>query len=300
MKGPRTAVAIALLLAAIAAAGCGLGPGSEVGGVELTVTRDYGAVPVLHRQVGDVTEADTVMRVLERNADVQTSYGGNFVQSIDGLEGGGAGADDWFFYVNGLWSPIGAAEYGLEGDEAIWWDYRDWAVGERVAAAVGSWPQPFRDGYEGARHSTAVVCFESGEACGQVRERLREAGADLAGGESSGAIRVLVGTWARLRGDADAESVDKGVRTSGVFAEFDRAGTAFRGLDEKGVPGRRFGVNAGLIAATRHELDPPTWFVTGTAPAGVRAAAEHLDADSLRDHYALALEGDRETPLPLR
>jgi len=298
LRGPRTAVAITLLFAALAAAGCGLGPGGDVGGVELTVTRDYGAVPVLHRQVGDVTEADTVMRVLERNADVSTSYGGNFVKSIDGLKGGGA--DDWFFYVNGLWSPIGAGEYSLAGNEAIWWDYRDWAVGERVAAAVGSWPQPFADGYEGERHPTAVICREPGSACATVRARLREAGASLVTGDYSGAIRVLVGVWPRLRGDADAELVDKGVRSSGVFAEFGEDGSAFSGLDEKGVAGRRFGPDAGLVAATRQEAQPPAWFVTGTSPAGVRTAADHLDVDSLRDHYAVAFEGGRETPLPLR
>lgn len=300
MKGRGTAVAIALLGAALAAAGCGLGPGDGVGDVELTVTRDYGAVPVLHRQVGDVTEADTVMRVLERNAGVATSYGGNFVKSIDGLEGGGAGADDWFFYVNGLWSPIGAAEYGLDGGEAIWWDYRDWTVGERVAAAVGSWPQPFRDGYEGERHPTAVVCFEAGAACKAVRRRLRDAGASLVGNGTPGAIRVLVGTWRHLRDDGDAELLDKGVEDSGVFAEFNEGATGFRGLDEKGAPGRRFGPDAGLVAATRRELRPPAWLVTGASPAGVRAAAGLLDADSLRDHYAVAAEGGRETPLPLR
>jgi hypothetical protein len=299
MRGPGTVVALALFTA-LAAAGCGLGPGNGVGDVELTVTRDYGTVPVLHRQVGDLTESDTVMRVLERNADITTLYGGGFVRSIDGLEGGGAGEDDWFFYVNGLWSPIGAAEYGLDGGEAIWWDYRDWTVGERVAAAVGSWPQPFRDGYEGHRHPTAVICFEVPSACAEVRRRLRDAGADLVAGESPEAIRVLVGAWSRLRGDRDAELVDDGVRTSGVFAEFGRDAATLRGLDEKGASGRGFGPDSGLVAATRREVQPPTWFVTGTSSAGVSAAAGLLDVDSLRDHYAVAVEGGQETPLPLR
>jgi hypothetical protein len=293
-------VAAALLFGALAASGCGLGPGSGVEGVELTVTRDYGTVPVLHRQVGDLTESDTVMRVLERNADIATRYGGGFVQSIEGLEGGGTGSDDWFFYVNGLWSPIGAAEYGLDGGEAIWWDYRDWTVGERVAAAVGSWPQPFRDGYEGQHHPTVVTCFDAQEACAEVRSRLRGAGVALAAADAPDAIRVLVGTWPRLRSDRDARFVDEGVRVSGVFAEFDKEGTALRGLDQRGAPGRRFGSNAGLVAATRREVDPPAWLVTGTSAAGVSAAAGLLDVDSLRDHYAVAIEGGEETPLPLR
>ncbi|MDX6603278.1 MAG: hypothetical protein QOF13_2480 [Solirubrobacterales bacterium] len=294
-----TAVAIALLSAALAAAGCGLGPGSDVGVVELTVTRDYGTVPVLHRQLGDLTESDTVMRALERSVDISTRYGGGFVQSIDGLEGGGAGGDDWFFYVNGLWSPLGAAEYELDGGEAIWWDYRDWTVGERVAAAVGSWPQPFLDGYEGDLHPTAVFCFEPGAACAEVRRRLRDAGATLVP-DASDAIRVLVGTWARLRDDRDAELVERGVTVSGVFAEFSPDGSALTGFDERGGTGRRFGANTGLVAATRRESEPPAWLITGTSPAGVRAAAGLLEADTLRDHYAVVVDGGGETPLPLR
>jgi hypothetical protein len=294
-----TAAAIVLLGAALAAAGCGFGPGAEVGDVELTVTRDYGTVPVLHRRVDDLTESDTVMRVLERSAEISTRYGGGFVQSIEGLEGGGAGDEDWFFYVNGLWSPRGAAEYRLDGGEAIWWDYRDWTVGERVAAAVGSWPEPFVDGYEGHRHPTAVLCFEAGVACAEVRRRLREAGARLTA-DSPEAIRVLVGTWRRIRGDRDARLVDEGVRASGAFALFGGRGRTLRGLDERGGTARRFGPNAGLVATTRREVDPPTWLVTGTSAAGVRAAAELLDRDSLRDHYGVAVDEGGETPLPVR
>lgn len=294
------AVAIALLVGALATAGCGLGPGKDLGSVRLTVTRDYGRTPLLEREVGDVTESDTVMRVLERNAEIATRYGGGFVQSIDGLEGSGGGGNDWFFYVNGLWSPVGAADYPLHGGEAIWWDYRDWSVGERVAAAVGSWPQPFVDGYEGGRHPTTVVCRGAGRACSAVRRRLRSAGAKLTKSDTDGAIRVLVGPWARIGSDPDSELLEKGVETSGVFAEFVAGGKTMLGLDEQGGVARRFGPGVGLVAATRREDKPPTWFVTGTDRAAVEAAAGLLDAGDLRDRYAVATEAGRETALPLR
>lgn len=302
MTGRRgTAVAIALLLAvALAAAGCGLGPGDGVGDVELTVTRDYGTVPMLHRQLDDVTEADTVMRVLDRSAEITTRYGGGFVQSIDGFEGSGGGGRDWFFYVNGLWSPVGAADYPLHGGEAIWWDYRDWSVGERVAAAVGSWPQPFADGYEGAFHPTAVLCLDGGSACATVERRLREVGAKLVGDGTDGAIRVLVGPWRRIEADRDAKLLSQGVRVSGAFAEFGKGGRILRGLDEEGAVARSFGPGAGLVAAVRREDEPPAWLVTGVDGRGVSAAAGLLDADSLRDHYTVAVEAEEETALPLR
>jgi len=304
MRGPGTAVALALLFAALAAAGCGLGPGSGVKDAELTVTRDYGTVPVLHRQLGDLTESDTVMRALERNAEITTSYGGDFVQSIDGVEGESRSGDrfDWLFYVNGVESTVGAGAYSLRGGESIWWDYRDWSAALRVPAVVGSWPQPFVGGYEGKQRPVAVECLGGGSACAEVDERLQGEGVALSAHPQSGAIRVLVGPWARVRDDPAAAQVEHGPQASGVFADFRHDGSGYHliGLSEAGDPAVDFGPGGGLVAATRRYEEPPVWVVSGVSGAGVRAAAGLLDADDLRDHYAVAVEGGRETPLPLR
>jgi hypothetical protein len=304
VRGRGTAVAVALLFAALATAGCGLGPGNGVKDAELTVTRDYGTVPVLHRQLSDLNESDTVMRALERNADISTRYGGGFVQSIEGLEAEeSAGASlDWFFYVNGVESTIGAADYALHGGESIWWDYRDWDAAMRVPAVVGSWPQPFLDGYDGKQRPVAIECLGGGNACGEVDKRLTAAGIDVSSRPSSGSIRVLVGPWTRIRSDPAAALVERGPQASGVFADFHHEGGGYRlgGLDESGNAAIEFGPDSGLVAATRRYEEPPVWMVTGTTGAGVRAAASLLDAGDLRDHYAVAVDGDKETPLPLR
>ena len=55
------------------------------------MTRDYGAEE-LERARRAINESDTVLRVLDRSADVETRYGGGFVQSIDGLGRRGATA----------------------------------------------------------------------------------------------------------------------------------------------------------------------------------------------------------------
>jgi len=297
------AVAVALLLVALATAGCGLGPGKGVKDAELTVTRNYGTVPVLHRRLDDLTESDTVMRALERNAEITTSYGGDFVQSIDGVEGENRSGErfDWLFYVDGVESTVGAGAYSLRGGESVWWDYRDWSAALRVPAVVGSWPQPFVGGYEGKRLPVAVECLAGGSACDKVEERLEDAGVAVAAHASGGAIRVLVGPWARVRSDPAAAQLERGPQTSGVFADFHREGSAYRfvGLDEAGKEDVVFGPDGGLVAATRRYEEPPVWMVTGTSAEGVRAAAGLLDAGDLRDHYALAVEGDKETPLPM-
>jgi hypothetical protein len=298
------AVATTLLLAALAIAGCGLGPGADVGAVTLTVTRDFGAVPMLKRAVGEVRESDTVMRVLEGEAEITTRYGGGFVQSIEGLEADryDGRSFDWFFYVDGVESPIGAADFSLHGGERIWWDYRDWTAVDRVPAVVGSWPAPLRGGYEGKAHPVRLDCEGGGEACGLTREALEAAGVSIAGGSPQGAIRVLVGPWSRLRGDPVAALIEDGPAESGVFAEFVArpGGYRLRGLDPAARPVREFGPDAGLVAATRRYEAPPVWIVTGATNAAVRAAAGLLDADKLRDHYAVATEAGAQAPLPLQ
>jgi hypothetical protein len=304
------AVAIALPLAALAAAGCGLGPGQGLGDVSLTVTRDYGAEPVLAAKKDEVTESDTVMRVLDRSAEISTRYGGGFVQSIEGLEGaeGDGGPKDWLFYVNGVESTVGAADYPLHGGEAIWWDYRDWGAAMRVPAVVGSWPQPFAGGYDGRRRPVAVECRGGGPACGVVRQRLEGAGVSAAAGAGSDeAIRVLVGPWPRLREDPAAAQIEDGPQVSGVFAELslrggppDRAqGCRMVALDETGERADAPGPGAGLVAATRRYDAPPTWVVTGCDDRGVARAASALDEGDLRDRYAVLVEDDGDAvPLP--
>lgn len=317
MTGLRgTAVAIALLLAALAAAGCGLGPGADVGSVDLTVTREYGAVPVLQVSLG-AKESDTVMRLLERNAEIETRYGGGFVHSINGVAEGERGGDpyDWFFYVDGTESPVGAADVDVQGGERIWWDYRDWSATNHVPAVVGSWPAPFVAGVAGKRYPVVVECAGAkrgsfrtytdrkepqvawGAACSETQAALEREGVELAPGSPKGAIRVLVGTWGRLRNDPAACLIEEGPAESGVYADFQ--GDGLVALDEGGAEARHLGPGAGLIAATSRYGGAPVWLVTGGTAAAVRAAAGALDAAHLREHYAVAIEDGKTTPLPV-
>ena len=305
MSRRGTAVAIALLLgAAVVAAGCGLGPGEKVGSVDLTVTREFGAVKVSESS-GEANESDTVMRFLEGEVeDLETRYGGGYVKSIDGIEESERGGHpyDWFFYVNGVESPVGAAEVSLEGGEKVWWDMHNWGATAHVPAVVGSWPAPFTTGWEGHKPAVVVECEGGGDACATVRGALEGEGVKIASGSPKGAIRVLVGPWAKVRADPAAALIESGPGESGVYAEFEQGGGGWQlvGLDENGEKARTFGPEAGLVAATRHFEGPPVWVVTGATPAAVESAAEALDTDDLRDHYAVESEAGAVTPLPLR
>jgi hypothetical protein len=57
--------------------------------------------------------------------------------------------------------------------------------------------------------------------------------------------------------------------------------------------------NAGLIAATAQGGSTPTWLITGTDPAGVAAAATAMTQARLHNHFALAVQGSTDLPVPL-
>jgi hypothetical protein len=299
---PRgTAVAAALLLAALAAAGCGLGPGAEVGPVELTVTREFGAVPMLRRSV-EARESDTVLRVLEGSAEIATRYGGGYVSAIDGVSEDQRSGNpyDWFFFVDGVESPVGAADVDLSGGESVWWDYRDWSATNHVPAVVGQWPAPFTG--SGGEEPVVVECRGADAPCASVRAALRREGVAPAAGHPGKAIRILVGTWAQLQRDPAAQLLQAGPAESGVYAEFapGGGGEGLLALDERGERSRPLGPEAGLVAATSRFGGAPIWLVTGVTEAAVREAAAALDASRLRDHYAVAIEHGKVTPLPVR
>jgi hypothetical protein len=296
---PRRSLALAVALAAVCAlAGCGLGPGSTPKEVRLTVTHEFGAHALLQTGAPKAVGEETVMSLLQRNASVQTRYGGGFVQGIDGSRGGTrAGAPwDWFYYVNGVEATKGAADTTVHAGDRVWWDLHDWSQTDDVPAVVGSFPEPFQAGIAGKRYPVRVECPEpSAPSCRTVLDRLLKLGvpatlAALSGGEGAEILRVLVGPLSALSGDPSVKAIAQGPRASGVYARFTKNGSTLELLDADGRPTRTLGVGAGLVAATRYREEAPVWIVTGTDLAGVNRAAGALDEASLRDKFALALE----------
>ena len=298
----------AALLLLVVLAGCGVGPGAKVGGVSVLVTRDFGHVSLPGSPVTfEAPGGETAMRALERHFHVTTRYGGGFVQSIGGLAGGRAGDRpvDWFYYVNGIEAPRGAASTGLHGGDVVWWDRHDWGTAQRVPAVVGSYPEPFAHGVGGQRLPARVDCAEGADdACHEVEQLLGKTGqvaAEAPVGTRAGeeVLRVLVGPWPALRSDFAARLLDRGPAASGVYARISADGRRISGLDPQGHVVRTFGPGTGLIAATRDGDQPPVWIVTGTDAAGLALAARSLTVDALRNKFAVALHDDLPVGLPV-
>lgn len=133
-----------LLLAALVITGCGAATPETA---SLWVTHGRGTQVALERSVPAGLSA---IRALEHEADIETSYGGRYVDDVDGVAGSTSKQESWFYFVNGIEADRGAADYRVRSGDVIWWDRRPWSNDSmRQPVVVGAFPEPFLHGYDG-------------------------------------------------------------------------------------------------------------------------------------------------------
>jgi hypothetical protein len=279
--GARHALGLVLTAAAVAACGTSLAKApSGSRAATVTVTRGFGGRTLSAARAAPGQSALTALR---RVAHVSTSYGGRFVEAIDGLAGDQSRGMAWLYFVNGIQANIGSADYTLHPGDREWWDYRYWGDLIQVPVAIGAWPEPFVHGYGGRRPAVSV----SGPACADgLRTALRTAGARIVSSSQNWSVRVE--TFARAASQLSASTWQgRGLTVAldggRVMVYRGRAGLrpdpAAHALIAGLQPGPAAGKSAELVVA-------------GDTAAAACAAAATLAADpgAVRDAYAVALD----------
>ena len=296
-RGGRGRARVAIVLASVAlVAGCGLQFGSDSGPVTLTITRNFGAVP-LASTVGRVRAGVSAVALLKRHFKVLLGAQGS-VLSIGGTAA--ATGERWRLYVNGV---AAGERTGVHPGERLWWDLND--ASSQSPAVVGAYPQPFLGGLGGRRLPVTVECGgDVRAACARVMAaltRLHVPAASQVLGVASGtdSLTIVVGTWQDIRQEVAGSLLEQGPSSSGVFARFSGpGGGSIQLLRSDGAASATLHGEAGLIAAMTQGNSPPTWLITGTGPAAVGTAADAFSTDPLRDHFALAISDGREIAVP--
>ena len=249
------------------------------------------------------------MSLLLRNYSVHTRYGGGFVQSIDGVEGGEAGGQPHRLVL--LRQRRGGARRAPRPPTCTR------AIASGGTCTTGARPRTCRRSSAPTRSrsstaSTASACrsvsnarVEAGSACGAVATRLQQAGVPAAIGAlgrrcGPAALRVLVGPWRELRVERRCQSLERGPRASGVYATPNATGTSA----DAARPGRSRGATRSAPAPASSRRRPArNAFRSGLSPARTRPASRWRRARSseatLRDRFAVAVTAAGPQPLPV-
>jgi hypothetical protein len=270
-----------LVVCAVFGAGCGKGGGE--GGSTLVVTRDFGEQVVAPARFVAASKGMTAMRQLQTALKTETSYGGRYVASIDGVR-----EDDdssWMLYIDGIEATRGAAAMRLSPGQQVQWDFHPWQTIRTGGAIVGGYPLPLK------RSGVHLVCAAPERAdCAATRKQLAAAGVRVAARASA---RVVVGSWNEIQGFDGVPELESSGESNGAYAQFSGGGKRLTPYFADGSAARASGRGSGLIAAFASG-DELTWLVTGTDAAGVRRAAGLLEngGRALENRFAVIVGAD--------
>ncbi len=307
MKRNNWPVLLAVLLLAVTtmtACTTPASPGTGTVTVRIVATRDFGQ-ELMFDETLEVPDGTPAMAALMKVANVETEYGGGFVNAINGVRSGFSGSQftrmDWFIYINGLQSNTGALDYQLHDGDVQHWDFHDWSFRQLIPAIVGSFPEPFLHGYGGVIYPTIVV-YQAGwaEDAQRIADSLSRLDIDdiairslqeLTEDEKAAGNLILLGT-------PDfplIDEINQVWKKLGFYAHFQE--NKLEVFDIQGKPAAAYGGGTGIIQATRSPWNPQgigvcentAWMVSGTDTAGVKAAVDTLTSRGTDLEYTTAV-----------
>lgn len=123
----------------------------KIGTVRLTVSKDFFNEIIFDKEV-DLKNDYSIMDILKEHTEVETSYGGSFVESINSYKSNFKDANkdkkrDWFYYVNGYMADVSSADYLPKENDHIVFDYHPWSDKSYNNNLIASFENIFKNGY---------------------------------------------------------------------------------------------------------------------------------------------------------
>jgi hypothetical protein len=307
MKCNRSLVLIAAFLIATATlCACSTQPSEKEAGVltvRVVATQNFGQELIFDETL-EVLPGTSAMSALTKVAEVETAYGGGFVNAINGVRSGFTEGQsmktDWFIYVNGIRSNTGALDYELRDGDTQHWDFHDWSFHHFIPAIMGDFPEPFRNGYRGKTSSTIIVYADRlKEDAENLERRLIRLGVsnvstkrtgELSENEKESSNLILLGTMDNMF----ISELNQNWKRLGFFTYFENGNLVV--LDAEGEIAAKYDSGVGLIQATQNPWNPNgigacenvVWMVSGTDEAGVKGALDALVNHHIELQYACA------------
>ncbi|MDD2585875.1 MAG: DUF4430 domain-containing protein [Syntrophomonadaceae bacterium] len=283
--------------------------------VTLFITKDFGVQILVEKQVA-INKNWTIIDLLASVSEIDTKWNGGFINSIDGLESNNGGMSgkrfDWFYYINGICSDVGAAEYDLKAGEVVWWDYHDWkSMGSTNSAVIGCYPEPFVRGYRGKIGATTVMSSADNQSLAtDLQKALKVKGVrsvnvkelDNNVLENRQVPTIVIGTWNEVKQLSWLEKFNNAYRKTGTSVHFTDKGLEL--LDHSGAVAQMIDKSAGVIVAAGSGLGDtsPLWMLVGTDQEGLKQVVDILvnKPEEISRLYNAAVVSGKVIRLPLQ
>jgi len=277
------------------------------------VTHHFGSSSVFNQQVG---ATGNLLDVMMNHLEVETAYGGTFVNGINGTSSAYTNKSiftrkkrDWFYYHNGSIGAVAADAIQPRPGDMVWWDYHDWSgEGGNTPTVIGTYPHPFTTGYGGATPGT-VIYYGGAHASDAERlaQALRNFGAgnvrtapyNDAAANNPSTNAIVLGTWSEVGSQPAVQEAFGDATKTGVFARY--ADGTFKGMDTKGNESSAVGKGAILSYGNGSGDTTPLWLVVGTDEAALDAALDVMiqEPGKLRGKSGAVLNGRTVLGVPV-
>lgn len=299
-----------ILLVFCALAGCQYSEKDE-GNVQVIVAQDFGNERITS-QLFKINAGDTVLDVMVDHYDIETAYGGSFINGINGLTSKFTNQKkrikvDWFFYVNGILSQVGSGDYELQSKDIIIWDYHNWEQTSYISSIIGAYPQNFISNDYGEALELNILYLKGYQKAAQkignyldekgVKVHITKVQEVLLEDEASNSI--VIGDWDTAMQYEYIRKLYENRDRAGLFFEID---DHVKALDSEGNIKKTFDKGA-IIASTLkgyHNMST-LWLVTGNDKTLIQEGAKKLyeDPEQIRGVFSMMLTEDEHIKLPL-
>lgn len=287
---------------------------ASAGNINLWVSRYFAAETEFDKKVS-FKKDQQLLDVMHDYLEVETAYGGGFVNGINGTKSGYTDKSmftrkkrDWFYYVNGSVADVGADQIAARNGDTVWWDYHDWSGnGSNARAVVGSYPHPFTVGYDGTRKRTVVLYWDGHQPeAERLVQGLKNTGADARAQKynqdailATNSNLVIVGTWDQVASVADIEQMMAERTQYGVYASFEEG--QVQALTYQGKPSGTVGQGAILATGNQSGDSTPVWMVLGATEAGLDQAIDVMisGGGKLRGKVGAVIDGSNVIGVPV-